>query len=108
MYCRIQIQMSRLGSYSTTWSQQNPPAADGSAVKGSTRAHAPPLFVLRLANQFPVKKTLLPELATVGSLTLDVRVLVAASPRPMFRIICTFATRLILLKTLPPGEPTYR
>src|SRR3954452_7059975 len=91
MYCRIQIQMSRVGSSSTTWSQQNPPAAEGSAVNGSTSVKLAPPVVLRLANQLPVTKTLLPDAAAVGSSTLEVWTLVAASPSAMFWIKRTAA-----------------
>jgi hypothetical protein len=48
--------------------------------------------VLWLANQLPVTKALRPEAAAVGSLIVDVRVLVAESPRPMLRITRTVAT----------------
>jgi hypothetical protein len=57
MYCRSQSQIRRPGSYSATWSQQNPPAAAGNVVNGSMCVQALPEVLDRLANQFPVTKT---------------------------------------------------
>src|SRR4051812_14154146 len=85
----------------TTWSQQNPPAAVGKSVNGLTTVQLPPPSVLRLANQLPVTNRSFPEAAAVGSPTVEVRVLVAASPRPMFWINRPLATG-DLLATLRP------
>src|SRR3954452_6732289 len=86
----------------TTWSQQNPPAAVGKSVNGLTTVQLPPPSVLRLANQLPVTNRSFPEAAAVGSPTVAVRVLVAASPRPMFWINRTLATGDLLAPLRTP------
>src|SRR5829696_3540220 len=84
MYCRIQIHVPRRWSCRTTWSQQNPPAADGSAVNGSTKTHDVPPSVERLAYQLPVTKSRSPDTASDGSPTVDVASFVAPSSSGWF------------------------
>src|SRR5215210_3300617 len=82
MYWRIQIQALRASSWRTSWSQQKPPAAEGSTVNGSTCVHVVPPSTDRLAYQLPVTNTASPDIATDGSPTVDVASFVAASSRP--------------------------
>src|SRR3954452_8272231 len=67
MYCRIQIHTPRWWSWRTTWSQQNPPAAEGSVVNGCTTAALPPLSLDGLAYDLPVTNTPPPAVPTEGS-----------------------------------------
>ena len=83
-YCSSQIQMRWRALYSTTWSQQKPPALAGNFVNGSTSAQFAPASVELLANQLPVMKSCRSLAAVVGSQMLEVRWLVAVSFSPMF------------------------
>src|SRR4051812_32569664 len=73
IYCSSQIVISRLGSYTVTWSQQKPPAAEGKLVNGSIYANVAPASVEMPAYQFAVHKIVLPLMATLGSSTCDLK-----------------------------------
>ena len=62
----------QLASYTTTWSQQKPPAADGNRLNGSTKVQLPPPSSDFVAYQFPARRISWSLFATVGSSTVAV------------------------------------
>src|SRR4051794_31437458 len=76
--------MSFVGSYSTSWSQQNPPATDGRMWYGSMKCQVCPASSDFVVYQFPDRNTSPPDLPTLGSPTDDVWPPVLVSLRPIF------------------------
>src|SRR4051812_34922860 len=102
-YCSSQIQSRGPGAQSTSWSQQNSPRSCANWVNGSTNVHVLPASSERLANQLPVTNMPVREAAALGSPTVPVCVLVAASSRAMFSRIVTIGAGWASLSGLSSG-----